>query len=195
MIKRKIIIVFLLSMIACKEKKTDCKSIENLNFPKDINIMFNSKQVCDSSSNKWGAVFKLEYDDYNFALLGYNEKIKILIDKKNDLIMCIKSNEVNNFDIIYNDNDKFTYGINEIIFLDNDLMPTYSIGNYGAYKYFNDKENHQTKYCLINTDKIQFESLDYNKILKVYEKITNLKIDNAKCEISPYYKNPYSWEL
>jgi hypothetical protein len=193
--KKNIFIIFFLSIIACKEKQESCESIENLNFPKDINTMVRSKQVCDTTSNKWGNSFRLEYDDNNFTLLSYNEKIKILVDKNNNLIICIKSNEVNNFDVLYNNKDKFTYGINEIVFLDNNLMPTYSIGNYGSYKYFNNTENQQTQYCVIDNNKISFESLSYNQILRIYKEIKDKKYSNVDCQISPYYKNPYSWEL
>jgi hypothetical protein len=195
MMKKIIITIFFLNIIACEEKQGSCKSIENINFPKDINTMIRSKQICDASSNKWTNTFKLEYDDDNFALLGYNEKIKILIDKSNDLIICIKSNEVNNFEIIYNAKDKFTYGINEIVFLDNNLVPTYSIGKYGLYKYFNDTLNHQIEYCVIDDSKISFESLDYNQILSIHNEVKHKEVNDLNCQIIPYYKSPYSWEL
>lgn len=195
MIKNIIIAVLLLFIFSCKEKKDDCKSIQEIRFPEDISRMINIKQVCDISSNKWENILKLEYDDDNYSLLGYNEKIKILIDKRNKLIMCIKSNEANNFKVLYNKKDDFTYGINEIVFLDENLMPIYSIGNYGLYKYFNDPNNQQTKYCLIDNEKIYFNDITYSQILNIYRMMIHKKIDEKKCQISPYYKSPYSWEL
>lgn len=197
MMKNKIFVMLFLFFMSCKEeKKQSCKNINVFNFPKDINVMINNKQICNTLSNKWGDDFKLEYDDDNFALLAYNEKIKIFIDKKKEMIICIKSNEANNFDVLYNEKDNFIYGINELVYLDENLMPIYSIGHTGVYKYVNDLKNMQTKYCRIDDNEITFETLNYSQILSIFSKLRNDEnTENKDCQISPYYKNPYSWEL
>ncbi len=89
-------------------------------------------------------------------LFRFNEKIKILSDKKRNINFCIKTNEVENFSVFYNPNDKFIYGINEIYFLDKNLVPQYSISESGSYKYENDLKNKLIKYYLIDKKNISF---------------------------------------
>jgi len=195
MIYKKLLAVILFVLtISCED---NCKNIENIVFSKDIQIIAESKQICDAdiSSAKWGLNLKLEYDDSNFSLFRFNEKIKILSDKKRNINLCIKTNEVENFNVIYNPNDKFLYGINEIYFLDKDLVPLYSISESGSYKYEDDVKNNQIKYYLIDEENISFLNLDYKKALVIYEKLKKIKVQNPKLEISPYYKKTYSWEI
>lgn len=192
--KNFLLAIFLIVVISCND---NCKNMDNIDFAKDIEIMAESKKVCNTniSSVKWGLNLILEYDDNNFSLFQFNEKIKILSDKKRNINLCIKTNEVANFSVIYNSSDKFVYGIDEIYFLDETLMPLYSISKDGSYKYENDLNNKQIKYYLIDEEKISFLNLDYKKALDLYEKLKKIKIKNPKVEISPNYKNPYSWEI
>ncbi|MCC9065939.1 hypothetical protein [Flavobacterium piscisymbiosum] len=194
MYKKILLVILFLLTISCKD---NCKNIENIDFSKDIEIMAESKQICDAdiSSAKWGINLKLEYDDDNFSLFRFNEKIKILSDKKRNINLCIKTNEVENFSVIYNPNDKFLYGINEIYFLDKNLVAQYSISESGSYKYEDDLKNKQIKYYLIDEENISFLNLDYKKVLIIYEKLKKIKVKNPRVEISPYYKKPYSWEI
>lgn len=186
-------IIFVLT-VSCKD---NCKTIEDIDFSKDIEVMIQSKQICDAnvSSSKWGLSLKLEYDDNNFSLFAFDEKIKILSDKKRNINLCIKTNEVDNFSIIYNPNEKFMYGINEIYFLDKDLVPLCSLSEKGSYKYEDDLKNKQLKYYLIDKENISFLNLNYKDVLNIYEKLKKIKVQNLKIEISPYYKKPYSWEI
>lgn len=194
MYRNSLVVILLLLTISCKD---NCENVENIDFSKDIEIMAKSKQICDAniSSVKWGLNLKLDYDDSNFSLFGFNEKIKILSDKKRKINLCIKTNEVDNFSVIYNENDKYTYGIDEIYFLDENLVPLYSISEGGSYKYEDDIKNKQIKYYLIDEENISFLNLDYKGALKIYEKLKGIKIQNPKVEISNNYKKPYSWEI
>lgn len=194
MYKKILVLILFVLTISCEN---NCKNIENIVFSKDIEIMSESKQICDAdiSSAKWGLSLKLEYDDNNFSLFGFNEKIKILSDKKRNINLCIKTNGAENFSLIYNPSDKFHYGINEIYFLDENLILQYSIGQGGAYKYEDDLKNKQIKYYLIDKENISFLNLDYKKALVIYEKLKKIKVQNPSVEISPNYKMPYVWEL
>lgn len=195
MIYRKLLmLIFSVLIISCKD---NCKNIENIRFSTDIEKMTESKQICDAdvSSGKWGLNLKLEYDDSNFSLFGFDEKIKILSDKKRNIILCIKTNEAYNFGVGYNPNEKIMYGIYEIIFLDKDLLPLYSMGEYGSYKYEDDLKNKEIKYYLINKDETFFLNLDYNNVLDMYDKLKKSPIKSDGGGISPYYKKPYSWEI
>jgi hypothetical protein len=74
MIYKKILVVILFVLsISCED---NCKTIENIVFSKDIEIMSESKQICDKdiSSAKWGINLKLEYDDDNFCYLDLMKK-------------------------------------------------------------------------------------------------------------------------
>lgn len=190
--KKILVLILFVLTISCED---NCKNIEDIVFSKDIEIMSDSKQICDAdiSSAKWGLSLKLEYDDNNFSLFGFNEKIKILSDKKRNINLCIKTNEAENFSLIYNSSDKFHYGINEIYFLDENLVPQYSIGQGGAYKYEDDLKNKQIKYYLIDKEHISFLNLDYKKALVIYEKLKKIKVQNPSVEISHNYKMPYAW--
>ncbi|KIC00576.1 hypothetical protein OA88_18560 [Flavobacterium sp. JRM] len=195
MIYRKLLmLIFSVLIISCKD---NCKNIENIRFSTGIEKMIESKQICDAgvSSAKWGLNLKLEYDDSNFSLFGFDEKIKILSDKKRNIILCIKTNEAYNFGVFYNPNEKIMYGIYKIIFLDKDLVPLYSMGEYGSYKYEDDLKNQQIKYYMINKDETFFLNLDYNNVLDMYDKLKKSPIKSDEGGISPYYKKPYSWEI
>jgi hypothetical protein len=187
-------LIFSVLIISCKD---NCKNIENIRFSTDIQKMIESKQICDAdvSSGKWGLNLKLEYDDSNFSLFGFDEKIKILSDKKRNIILCIKTNEAYNFGVVYNPNEKIMYGIYEIIFLDKDLVPLYSINEYGSYKYEDDLKNKKIKYYLINKDETFFLNLDYNNVFDMYDKLKKSPVKSDEGGISPYYKKPYSWEI
>lgn len=123
-------LLIILLLVACKDK---CKNIKILDFPKDIKTMSSNKQICDNEHYNFGKPFVMEYNDENYSLFHYNEKIKILVDKRENIILCIKTNEANNFDIIFNSKDQFTYGIEELIFLDKNLIPLYAIRELGRY--------------------------------------------------------------
>jgi hypothetical protein len=187
--------ILLLLTISCED---NCKNLYNIDFSKDIKKMIESKQICDNdvSSVKWGLNLKLEYDDNNFSLFGFDEKIKILSDKKRNINLCIKTNEAYNFTVFYNPTDKFMYGIEQVFLLDKDLVPLYSISQYGgSYKYEDDLKNKQIRYYLIDKEKVSFLTLDYKGVLDIYEKLKKIKVKNPDVGISHYYKKPYSWEI
>lgn len=181
----------ILLIISCKEK---CNSIEHFSFPTDIENMSKIKQKCNEDYKLIGKEFILEYNDKNYTLYHYNEKIKILIDKKENLIFCIKTNEAYNFSIIHNVNDNIVYGINQIFLLDESLFPLYALDEYGIYQYYNDKKNKVIKYTSISNTNINFTKLKYEDIVNSFRNIDYLEHKGLKYYEIPYYKYPFAWE-
>ena len=177
-------LLIILLLVACKDK---CKNIKILDFPKDIKIMSSNKQICDNEHYDFGKPFVMEYNDENYSLFHYNEKIKILVDKRVNIILCIKTNEANNFDIIFNSKDQFTYGIEELIFLDKDLIPLYAIRELGIYQYTHDVRNKKIKFALIDDNKIDFNKIKYKDILNIYRNLKPKKISDKEYNENPYY--------
>ena len=186
-----LLIIIILLLVACKDK---CKNIKILDFPKDIKTMSSNKQICDNEHYDFGKPFVMEYNDENYSLFHYNEKIKILVDKRENIILCIKTNEANNFDIIFNSKDQFTYGIEELIFLDENLIPLYAIRELGIYQYTHDVRNKKIKFALIDDNKIDFNKIKYKDILNIYRNLKPKKISDKEYNENPYYTYPFAWE-
>ena len=184
-------LLIIILLVACKDK---CENIKILDFPKDIKIMSSNKQICDNEHYNFGKPFVMEYNDENYSLFHYNEKIKILVDKRVNIILCIKTNEANNFDIIFNSKDQFTYGIEELIFLDKNLIPLYAIRELGIYQYTHDVRNKKIKFALIDDNKIDFNKIKYKDILNIYRNLKPKKSSDKEYNANPYYTYPFAWE-
>ena len=189
--KMKLHYLLIILLVACKDK---CKNIKILDFPKDIKTMSSNKQICDNEHYNFGKPFVMEYNDENYSLFHYNEKIKILVDKRVNIILCIKTNEANNFDIIFNSKDQFTYGIEELIFLDKNLIPLYAIRELGIYQYTHDVRNKKIKFALIDDNKIDFNKIKYKDILNIYRNLKPKKISDKEYNENPNYTYPFAWE-
>ena len=174
--------------------------VSDFSYPVDFEILDSVNYVCGNSeieqvANRKGLRLALRFDDPNYSLFNYDFRTKLLHDKKNNLLLCLKRTV---------DHPVFNRkSIERLYILDENLMPLYAFGflpqtrKTVIEKFF--YENNPESYLIKMKDKSQpeLELLSYSDIVRLSKSLKdgNYTVTNKRgfCCESPHFKTTPYW--